>query len=109
MIKFACIPCRAPLTSDVYPDLDCRVSNARTVQDPPLLFDLYRDTSEVYALSPADPVYNQTICVITEVLWTGLHNFIVLRIMTTPFILTLTILRTEGHSNGVHLIAGVFI
>ena len=66
-IRCTCSPCRSPLTSDAYPDLDCHISSAKTVQDPPLLFDLYCDASEVYTLTPADPEYNHTISIITEV------------------------------------------
>ena len=67
-IRCTCSPCRSPLTSNAYPDRDCHFSSAKTVHDPPLLFDLHRDVSEVYALTPADPEYKHTISVITKVL-----------------------------------------
>lgn len=76
MVALAPRPCRSHFTSEVYPDLDCRESKAKTMQDPPLLFDLYRDASEVYRLTPADPGYNQTLSIITEVLWAVLHNYV---------------------------------
>ena len=63
------IPCSTNQSSDVYYDLDCRPSHEKTVQDPPLLYDLHLDPSELYTLTPDDPVYNQTMSIILKVLY----------------------------------------
>ena len=65
---YHCILCSTGLCPDVYPDHDCRPTHAKTVEDPPLLFDLYHDPSEVYTLTPDDPVYNQTMAIISKVI-----------------------------------------
>ena len=69
LLHFGCsrFPLSTGLCPDVYPDHDCRPSHAKTVEDPPLLFDLHRDPSEVYTLTPADPDYNQTMSIISKV------------------------------------------
>ena len=70
-----CIPCRdaALLFSGGYPDLDC-ASPLKRRRDPPLLFDLYSDASEAHGLTPDDPVYNQTISIITQVLYSIMQD-----------------------------------
>ena len=65
--QIPCLPHSTELCPDVYPDHDCRPSHGKTVEDPPLLFDLDRDPSEVYTLTPVDPEYNQTISIIYKV------------------------------------------
>ena len=44
--------------SEPYPDHDCWTATKKAAQNPPLLFDLNKDPSEVYELSPKDPEYN---------------------------------------------------
>jgi arylsulfatase A len=44
--------------SEPYPDHDCWSATKKAAQNPPLLFDLNKDPSEVYELSPKDPEYN---------------------------------------------------
>jgi arylsulfatase A len=44
-----------------YPDHDCWNSAEKSVHDPPLLFDLDKDPSEVYALTSTDPEYNDIL------------------------------------------------
>ena len=64
-----CFPHSTELCPDIYPDHDCRPSHGKTVEDPPLLFDLHRDPSEVYTLTPDDPEYNQTMSIISKVMF----------------------------------------
>lgn len=65
---FSLHPCRSIASSRLYPDDDCVPRNVKTVHEPPLLFDLYLDPSEVYPLTMTDPEYNQTMSIILKVL-----------------------------------------
>ena len=53
-----CLVCIRSHCGKPYPDQDCWTATKKAVQDPPLLFNLDEDPSEVYTLTPKDPEYN---------------------------------------------------
>ena len=55
--KYVFANCRSHC-SKPYPDQDCWSATKKAAQDPPLLFNLDEDPSEVYTLTPKDPEYN---------------------------------------------------
>lgn len=74
---FRCILCRTNIPSAYHAhgsDHDCNSDATKTVQDPPLLFDLHLDPSEEYTLTPDDPEYNQTMSIISKVCIVIMYN-----------------------------------
>ena len=61
----ACL--RSNLCNDQYPDMDCRPTHLKSYEDPPLLFDLFEDPSEVYALDSGYPDYESILKTVIQV------------------------------------------
>ena len=95
------------LCSDVYPNLDCRPTHKKTVEDPPLLFNLDQDPSEVYTLTPEDPEYNDIMDTMKTVS-SMLSRYIYLGISRYVYILHLNLFYIVPMAT-FHELSGLFV
>jgi arylsulfatase A len=56
----------SPVCTDNYPDKDCRPSHEETKQDPPLLYNLHEDPSEIFNLTKGEEEYDNAMRIILE-------------------------------------------